>query len=49
VKRQSVLVEQPLAVRGERAINPGFVHANNFPCFSSKPLAEVVRDVALSK
>jgi hypothetical protein len=27
VKRQAVLVEQPFAARGERAINPGFARA----------------------
>lgn len=44
-----MLIELPLAVCSEGAVNSGVVHAEYFPDFASEPLTQIVVDISLSK
>ena len=44
-----MLIELPLAVCSEGAVNSGVVHAEYFPDFASEPLTQIAVDISLSK
>jgi len=44
-----MLIELPLAVCSEWAVNSSVVHAEYFPDFASEPLTQIVVDISLSK